>query len=96
MEIRCPACKKGNTNETCLRCGTDLAALFAVRAAALHHLAQGRHWLTQGRGKAALASAESSWRMENTSQAAGLAFLACLLLEDFDLATTWYARGADL
>lgn len=92
MEIRCPACKKMNVQENiCLRCGTDLSALKAVRSAAYRYLEKSRKHILAENAEKALICARYAWMLEHTPKAAEQAFLACLLLRRYDQATNWYA-----
>lgn len=94
MRIPCPACNKESENETtCRRCGAELAALYAIKENAFHHIFTGRQWFLQDRADKALAFAQTSWALRHSPGAARLAFLACLLLKRFDEATLWYRRG---
>ena len=91
MEIVCPACNKANDEEThCSRCGADLLALVQIRRSATQALNSGTRYLKQNDGRNALHQAEISWHLKNSAEAARLAFLACLHLQRFTLATRWY------
>ena len=91
MEMVCPACNKVNTEETqCSRCGADLLALVQIRRSAALVLNSGTQCLKRNDGRNALHQAEMSWHLQKSAEAARLAFLACLLLQRFTLATRWY------
>lgn len=91
MEIVCPACNRVNTEEThCSRCGADLLALIHIRRSADLALKTGTRYLKRTDGRSALHQAEMSWRLKNSTEAARLAFMACLHLQRFTSATRWY------
>lgn len=91
MAIRCPTCKKSNSDGTlCQRCGTDLNTLAAIHSASQNYMERSRQYIILGKGNEALNCAQRAWELEHTRQAAKLAFLSCLLLEYFDKATQWY------
>jgi Tfp pilus assembly protein PilF len=91
VETVCPACNKANNEEThCSRCGADLSALVKIRRSAALALKIGAQYLKQNDGRSALHQAEVSWHLKNSTEAARLAFLACLHLQLFEAATRWY------
>jgi hypothetical protein len=93
MRIRCPACGRANEDaDPCARCGCDLSGLRRIADTAERELDRGSRALKQGRGREALARAETSWRLRKSPQAARLAFLASLLLHRTDEATQWWRR----
>lgn len=90
MQIKCPACQKINeNNDACDRCKCDLTGLRRLSMAAQMRLAAGSEALRHGNGHDALSHAVASWRLKKSEAAAKLAFLSCLLLKDFEQATTW-------
>jgi hypothetical protein len=91
VEIVCPACNKANNEEKqCSRCGADLLALVQIRRSAALALNNGTRSLKQNDGRSALHQAEISWHLKKSTEAARLAFLACLILQRFTSATRWY------
>jgi hypothetical protein len=91
VDIVCPACNKANNEEAhCSRCGADLHALVQIRRSAALALKKGTQCLKQNEGRDALHQAEISWHLKKSTEAARLAFLACLHLQRFTSATRWY------
>ena len=91
MDIVCPACNKVNNEETrCSRCGADLLVLVQIRRSAASALKTGTQCLKRNEGRNALHQAEMSWHLKKSTEAARLAFLACLILKRFASATRWY------
>lgn len=94
MEIQCPACKKVNEAAVrCLRCGCNLSILRKIQESAKRELLTGARRLKNNNGTQALEHARRSWGVKNSPSSARLAFLACILINDFDEATLWYRRA---
>ncbi len=94
MDLICPACRKNNPNANCCtRCGADLLPLVHIRQAAQQALEEGRRYLKRRQSGNALRAARRSWQLKHSTEAAGLAFLACLHQRQFDAATQWYRRA---
>jgi len=94
MDLTCPACRKHNPNaDSCTRCGADLMPLLHIRRVAQQALEEGRQYLKRRQGSDALRAARRSWLLKHSTEAAGLAFLACLHQQQFDAATQWYRRA---
>jgi hypothetical protein len=93
MEIVCPSCGKANESSPCRRCGGELSTLFAVYHAAEVQLRVAGKCLRSENADEALARAAHSWEMHHTSEAARLAFLACLALDDFTRGRLWHQRA---
>jgi hypothetical protein len=96
MDIICPSCSKGNQSTPCLRCGCDLSPLFAVCRAALVELTVAGKCLRLGDLMEARAHAGQSWGLYHTSEAARLAFLACVALDELAEGRIWYHRAVTL
>lgn len=91
--LSCPSCGKVNLAAPCQRCGCDLAPLFAIRQAARARLASAAESLRQGEAVAAHEYAGQSWGLRHSSEAARLAFLACIVMREFDAALLWRRRA---
>jgi len=93
MEIVCPSCGKANQSTPCGRCGCDLSPLFAVYGAAEFELRVAGKCLRSGNLDEAREHAAKSWELRHSPEAARLAFLACIALDDFASARLWRQRG---
>jgi hypothetical protein len=94
MEIVCPACgKKSDDAPECPRCGCELSTLAMIIRAAMQELAVGRKSFLEGDFQSALHHAGKSWRLKKSPEAARLAFLSALSLNDFTNLKRWYARA---
>jgi hypothetical protein len=93
MEIVCPSCGKANESTSCRRCGSELSQLFAVFRAAEIELNVAGTCLRFGSADQAREHAAHSWELHHTSEAARLAFLSCIALEDFARCRLWYQRA---
>ncbi|TLD42675.1 MAG: hypothetical protein JETT_1018 [Candidatus Jettenia ecosi] len=92
MEIRCPSCKKTNSDSsTCVRCGCELQTLQAILQAAESEISTGRNKLRMGNLQDALNHALRSWHLKNSHEAAKLAFLAHISEKRYEEALTWYS-----
>ncbi len=90
MDITCPACRKVNESPVkCSRCGADLKPLLEIRRHADMAIQKGIQYLKQKDGRNALQQAQLSWHLKHSHKAARLAFLSCLTLEQYSLATSW-------
>jgi hypothetical protein len=93
MEIVCPSCGKANHSNPCGRCGCELLPLFAVYRAAEVELSVAGKCLRSGNIDEAREHAARSWELHHSSEAARLAFLACIVLEDFAWGRLWHHRA---
>ena len=91
--VLCPSCGKVNNTAPCQRCGCDLAPLFAIDLAAQARLASAAASLRDGEALAAHEHAGQSWELRHSSEAARVAFLACVAMEEFDAALLWRRRA---
>src|SRR5208282_946616 len=96
MEIICPSCGKANEATPCRRCGCELSQLFAVCGAAEVELRIAAKCLRSGNVAEAREHAAHSWELHHSSEAARLAFLACIALEDFARSRHWHRRATTL
>jgi len=92
LELTCPSCGKVNTAAPCLRCGCDLAPLFAIRREAEGALGSAAEHLRRGAAHEALADAERSWNLRHSAKAARVACLASVALRDFAALAEWRSR----
>lgn len=91
MDITCPACRKVNESPVeCSRCGADLKPLAEIRRHADLAIQRGTQYLKLKEGRNALQEAQLSWHLKHSRESARLAFLACLTLGQYNLATSWY------
>jgi hypothetical protein len=93
MEIVCPSCGKANESTPCRRCGCELSSLFAVYRAAEVELRVAGKYLRSGNVNEARKHAARSWELHHTSEAARVAFLACIALDDFGWGRLWRHRA---
>jgi hypothetical protein len=96
MEIVCPSCGKANQSTPCLRCGCELSQLFAVCHAAEVKLRIAGKCFRSGNVDEAREHAAHSWELHHSFEAARLAFLACIALEDFARSRLWHRRAVTL
>jgi predicted amidophosphoribosyltransferase len=96
MEIICPSCGKANEATPCRRCGCELSQLFAVCRAAEVELRIAAKCLSSGNVAEAREHATHSWELHHSSEAARLAFLACIALQDFARSRHWHRRATTL
>ncbi len=91
MDITCPACRKVNESPVqCGRCGADLKPLLEIRRHADLAIQKGTQYLKRKDGRNALQQAQLAWHLKHSPKAARLAFFACLMLEQYPVATRWY------
>jgi hypothetical protein len=93
MEIVCPSCGKANQSTPCRRCGCELSPLFGVYRAAEMELRVAGKCLRSGKIEEARERAAHSWELRHTSEAARLAFLACIALDDLSWVLLWRRRA---
>ena len=91
--VLCPSCGKASPSAPCPRCGCDTAPLFAILEAARGRIAAAAASLRHGYPAEAREQAGESWNLRHTREAARLAFLACVAMEDFDWAAVWRHRA---
>jgi hypothetical protein len=92
--LNCPACNKtGVTAEACPRCGCDLSRLHQIFYVAQQHLSHSARLLRAKEWHLALHYADQSWRLQHTSAAARLAFLAASAEGDTIRAAIWHDRA---
>jgi hypothetical protein len=97
MPLTCPACGKSHqTAAACPRCGCDLSRLHAIVAAAAARLRAAVTAIADRDWPSALASAEQSWRLCHSPEAARLAFLAAGAQGDTGRALAWRDRALAL
>jgi len=91
MEIKCPSCKKVNSDSPeCIRCGCELNILIAILQAAESEISMGKKKLLKGEFLEALEHAMLSWNLKKTSNAAKLAFLANISTGKYEEALKWH------
>jgi hypothetical protein len=94
MAIACPACgKKSDGAPECPRCGCDLATLEMIIRASEQELALGRRSFLDGDFRLAMHHSGKSWYLRKNPEAARLAFLSALSLNDLANLGRWYARA---
>jgi hypothetical protein len=93
MDIVCPSCGKANQSSPCRRCGCELSPLFLICRAAEAEVRAAGQCLRSGEINDARAHAEHSWELHHSAEAARLAFLACIALNDFARGRLWYQRA---
>jgi hypothetical protein len=94
MAIACPACgKKSDGAAECPRCGCELSTLEMIIRAAGQELAAGRRSFLVNDFPLALHHAGKSWHLKKNQEAARLAFLSALSLNDRANLGRWYARA---
>lgn len=94
MPLACPACNKASqTDAVCQRCGCDLARLHDIVVIAAARLGRAVGALANRDWPAALAAAESSWRLCHTVESARVAFLASAAAGDPARALWWHERA---
>src|SRR5271165_4257740 len=96
MEIVCPSCSRANQSTLCGRCGCELSSLFALSRAAEVELRVAGKCLCAGNVAEAREHAARSWQLHHSSEAAHVAFLACIALEDSAWGRIWHHRGESL
>ena len=75
--MRCPTCRAPWREEPeCPRCGSDLAPLMHIAAAAFHHRTAAGEALTTGRWSVALHHATEANRLHRTERGDSLLLLA--------------------
>jgi len=96
-EIACPACRKqlqaatsSTANHNCSRCQCELESLVKITNAAAAAQARSQKLLSAGDGTGALKEARISWELRREPETAQAAFLAALLLADYEKADHWY------
>ena len=98
MNIACPACGKKNEDaRECLRCGCELLILELITRAAAREIFMGRESFLSEDMRAAMHHAGKSWYLKKSPEAARLAFLSALAVNDLAQIARWYARtsGSD-
>jgi len=98
MNITCPACgKKSEDARDCPRCGCELYILEMITRAAARELFLGRESFLSGDMQTAMHHAGKSWYLKKSPEAARLAFLSALAVNDLAQIARWYARtsGSD-
>ena len=94
MGITCPACNKADqADPSCARCGCDLALLHAIVEAASARLRAAEGALAAGDYRRALRHAGQSWRLWQSQDSAGLAFVAAAALGESGPALRWHRRA---
>ena len=91
MEIKCPSCKKVNSDSPeCVRCGCELKILTTILQAAENEISMGKAKLLNGDFLEALEHAMQSWNLKKSSNAAKLAFLVNGSIGKYEDALKWY------
>ncbi|MFV1975375.1 MAG: hypothetical protein ACC651_06470 [Candidatus Scalindua sp.] len=91
MEIKCPSCKKVNSDSReCVRCGCGLKILTTILQAAESEISVGKAKLLKGDFLEALEHAMRSWNLKKSSNAAKLAFLANVSTGEYEDALEWH------
>jgi hypothetical protein len=94
MAIDCPACGKISEDaRECPRCGCELSILEMIVRAAARELAAGRKSFLAGDMQSALHHAGKSWYLKKGPEAARLAFLSSLAVNDLALVDRWHVRA---
>ncbi len=89
LEIKCPVCRKVNTESVCIRCSCDLSSLFDIIKISNNKISLGIKCLIEKDTSQANQYALQSWKLKKTKDAVLLGFSACCMSKNFEMANKW-------